>query len=207
MSRPRLIVFAGLPGVGKSAIAEKVARRLGAVWLRVDTVEAAILQAGVSPSFETGLAAYLVARDVAEPHLRAGGAAVVDAVNGVEPARAMWRELAQRCSADLRVIEVRCSDRDEHRRRVEARSSATPPLRMPTWEEVLHREYLPWTEPVLVLDGVRSPEANARTVLRWLASASRTRGAGRPVARARGDAGARVSDGGRSLRNSARRRV
>jgi predicted kinase len=166
--RPRLIVFAGLPGVGKSAIAQEVARRLGAVWLRVDTIEAAILKSGVAQSFETGLAAYVVARDVASEHLRAGGEVVIDAVNGVEPGRAMWRELAQTCPAELHVVEVTCSDRSEHRRRVEARSSATPPLPMPTWEEVEQREYLPWREPVLRLDGLRPSAENARAVLRWV---------------------------------------
>jgi len=37
-----LIIFSGLPGCGKSTVAKIVTQRLGAVYLRVDTVEQAI---------------------------------------------------------------------------------------------------------------------------------------------------------------------
>ena len=164
--RPHLIVLAGLPGVGKSEVARALARRLGALWLRVDTIEASLLRAGIPRSFETGLAAYLAARDLAEEHLRNHGDVVIDAVNGVEPARQMWRDLARNAPADLRVVEVRCEDREEHRRRVEGRVPPTPPLPTPTWEEVLNREYLPWTESILVVDGARPPRSNADRILR-----------------------------------------
>lgn len=166
-SRARLVVFAGLPGVGKSALAQDLAGLLGAVWLRVDTIEASILKAGLPRSFETGLAAYLVARDVAEAHLLLGDDVIIDAVNGVEPAREMWRGLAKGCPASLRVVEVVCRDTDEHRRRVEGRASATPPLPAPTWAEVCAREYVPWAEPVLVVDGGRPVRANLLRIVRY----------------------------------------
>ena len=37
-----LIIFSGLPGSGKSTIARALARRLRAVYLRIDTIEQAI---------------------------------------------------------------------------------------------------------------------------------------------------------------------
>lgn len=37
-----LIIFSGLPGCGKSTIARALAKRLGAVYLRIDTIEQAI---------------------------------------------------------------------------------------------------------------------------------------------------------------------
>lgn len=165
---PRLIVFAGLPGVGKSTLARSVSDRLKAVWLRVDTIEASLLRAGIAHSFETGLAAYLAARDLASDHLGLGRDVVIDAVNGVEPAREMWRELAKQRHAALYVIEVTCSDTAEHRRRVESQPSPTPPLPSSTWDEVLHREYHPWTEPVLSVDGALSPSVNLEKILDYL---------------------------------------
>jgi len=167
---PRLVVFAGLPGVGKSALSREVARALGACWLRVDTIEASLLAAGLPRSFETGLAAYVAASDLAADRLALGGDVVVDAVNGVEEARRMWRELAARAPAALRFVEVSCSDPAEHRRRVESRGRPTPPLPAPTWPEVVAREYQPWSEPRLRVDGIRPVTENVARILRELSA-------------------------------------
>jgi len=164
---PRLIVFAGLPATGKSTLAEGVAGRMNAVWLRVDTIEAALLKAGLPASFETGWAAYLVAHDLGAAHLRLHQDVVIDAVNGVEPARALWEALARRTSARRFVIEVVCSDAREHRRRVESRPDPSPPMRAPTWEEVVRREYRPWMEPILRVDGTLPAEPNVSRIVQY----------------------------------------
>ncbi len=171
--RPRLVVLAGLPGTGKSALARTVAERLGAVWLRVDSIEAALLESGIPRSFETGLAAYVAARSLARDHLTLGQDAVIDAVNGVEEARAMWRSLAAETGAHRFVVEVVLADRAEHRRRVESRGAPTPPLPAPTWEEVERREYLPWDEERLTIDGARPTEENAARVLEYVGAKGR----------------------------------
>jgi predicted kinase len=167
---PVLVVFAGLPGVGKSTLAERLATELGGAWLRVDSVEASLLAAGIPISFETGLAAYIVVQRLARENLRLGRPVVVDAVNGVEPARRMWEDVARELGVRRTVIEVVCSDPAEHRRRVERRPDPTPPLPPPTWDEVRHREYVPWTEPVLTVDGLRPVEENLARIREYLAA-------------------------------------
>jgi len=147
-----LVVFGGLPGVGKTVLSRAVAQELGATWLRVDAIEAAMWRWGIDRAQPTGIAAYAVAHAVADGNLRLGVPVVVDAVNPVEAARAGWRELASAASVPLRVVEVVCSDATEHRRRVQQR---TPDLVLggnPTWDEVIAREYEPWTEPRLTVD-------------------------------------------------------
>ena len=37
-----LVIFAGLPGVGKTAMARELARQIGATHLRIDSIEQAI---------------------------------------------------------------------------------------------------------------------------------------------------------------------
>lgn len=164
----RLIVFAGLPGTGKSTLARMVAECFGAVWLRVDTLEASLLKAGIPQSFETGLAAYIAARDLAAVQLELGRDVVIDAVNGVEPARQMWSDLSKEFHAVRHVIELVCPDEGEHRRRVESRLPPTPPLPGPTWDEVVHREYQTWNEPVLSLDGMKPPKENLGRILDYV---------------------------------------
>jgi predicted kinase len=147
-----LVVFSGLPGTGKSTLARAIVGKLDAIWLRVDVVEAALIKAGLNQSFKTGLAAYIADRDIASDHLSLGRSVVIDAVNGLDVARDDWRSLAYETGADLTFVEVTCSDKLEHRRRVESREPPTPPLPKPTWEEVLSREYAPWAGPILKID-------------------------------------------------------
>ncbi len=75
-----LIALGGLPGVGKSAIAMSLAQRIGAVHLRIDTIEQAMRNAGLTVSEAEG---YLAARDLAQDNLRIGHTVIVDSVNPV----------------------------------------------------------------------------------------------------------------------------
>lgn len=164
--------MAGLPGSGKSALAEDLASALGCAVLSVDPVEAAMWRAGVSRDQPTGLAAYVIVEALAAEQLRLGQTVVVDAVNAVEPAREQWRRLAERTRATLRFIEVRCSDEQEHRRRLEARGRRFDDFPEPTWEAVLdvRMGFAPWLDPRLVIDSMAPRGDNLRIALADLAA-------------------------------------
>jgi predicted kinase len=166
-----LIVFGGLPGVGKTALARAVAEHVGATYVRVDAIEAAMWRAGVTRDQPTGLAAYVVAHAVAEGSMAAGASVVVDAVNPVEVARRGWRDLAHGLSKPLRVVEVVCRDEAEHRRRVESRTADLEAHEVPTWREVEDREYEPWDEPRLTIDTSSATQAECLAqVLSYIAA-------------------------------------
>ena len=99
------------------------------------------------PTHETGLAAYLVAEVVARESLTLGHTVVVDAANYVEQARQMWRDLAQECAAELRWVEVVCSDETLHRQRLAARDRGFDASLEPSWECVRARraDTAPWS--------------------------------------------------------------
>ncbi len=166
---PRLLVFSGLPGTGKSTLSRAVAERLGATWLRIDTVEAAIVESGVPRSFATGVAGYVGAARIARENLEIGQDVVIDAVTAEREGRRLWRDVARETRASRYVIALRLSDAALHRRRVEGRPSPTPPLPAPTWSEVVARAYRPWTEPVLTVEGSAPVEENVRQVLAYCA--------------------------------------
>lgn len=137
-----LIALGGLPGVGKSTIATSLARRIGAVHLRIDAIEQAMRNAGVKVSGPEG---YLVARNLAEDNLRIGHSVIIDSVNPIAITRTYWHATAARVAIDLVEIEVVCSDKRQHRQRVESRVSDVRGLVLPTWQQVLDRRYEPWT--------------------------------------------------------------
>lgn len=146
-----LIVFSGLPGTGKTAIARDLAAKTRAVYLRIDTIEQAIRNADVL-SHDVGLSGYLVANGLALSNLGFGHKVIVDGVNPVAESRESWREIAARAGVPLVDIQVVCSDQAEHRRRVETRQVDVPGLRPPTWESVLNHEYETWDSAPFTVD-------------------------------------------------------
>ena len=164
-----LVAFAGLPGSGKSVLARGVADAIGATYLRIDSIESAIVWA-LMP-FQDNPVGYVVAERIAADQLVAGRDVVADAVNGVAAARAGWLALAARTGAELRFVEVRCGDAAEHRRRVESRAAEMPGQHVPTWEEVLTRRYEPWPRDrpaPLVIDNTGDPAAHIATIVTQL---------------------------------------
>src|ERR1700729_1517903 len=129
-----LIVVAGLPGSGKSTMADDLGRALDCAVLGVDQAEAAMWRAGSSPSGPTHHAAYLVVGALAAEQLALGQQVIVDAVNGPEEARAQWRDLAARMNADLRFIVVECTDDRIFQDRLAHRIRHIEGFPEPTWE-------------------------------------------------------------------------
>jgi predicted kinase len=146
-----LVIFSGLPASGKTAIARELARRLDAVYLRIDSIEQAIrnYRSLGEPLNDLG---YRVAHAIAEDNLRLGRTVVADSVNPLRITRDAWRNVATRAGVRALEIEIRCSDAVEHRRRVETRVSEIPGLKLPAWEEVVSREYEPWDREHFVVE-------------------------------------------------------
>ena len=170
-----LIAMAGLPGSGKSTIAEAAARVLGCAVVSVDPIEAALWTAGIDPAQPTGLAAYVAAEAVAQTQLTLGHTVIVDAVNDAPAARQQWTDLAARSAVSILFVEVFTTDPAEHRRRLETRERGIPGFPEPTWESIQSRRHAfdGWDAPRLRLDSREPVQANARAIADAAGSATR----------------------------------
>jgi predicted kinase len=163
-----LIVFGGLPGTGKTTIAREVARELNAAYLRIDTIEQALRASGTldRPIDDAG---YGVAYVLSEDNLRLGGTVVADCVNPLQITRDAWIGVATRAQARAVEVEIVCSDPQQHRQRVVNRVSDIAGLKLPTWDEVVAREYESWQREHVVLDTAhRSVSDNVNELLQLL---------------------------------------
>jgi len=136
-----LFILSGVPGVGKTTLARALAERLGAVHVRVDTIEQALRAVGGMPVGHEG---YEEAYRVAAAHLRAGRTVIADSVNPIRVTREAWRQVAIDCAVPYQQVEVTCPDPVVHRARVEGRTSDIPGLVLPSWAEVQTRRYEVW---------------------------------------------------------------
>ena len=176
MDRPVLVVVGGLPATGKSTIASRLARLAGAPYVRVDRIEQAVVD--WSPlEHPVGAAGYAVAHALAREQLALGLDVVVECVNPLALTRDPWVGTAAGADAVLVEVEVVCSDPVEHRRRAESRATDVDGLVKPTWDEIVGREYEPWTRPHLVIDSARTPADEAAARIAGAMSSARGLGA------------------------------
>ncbi|MEI8339010.1 MAG: AAA family ATPase [bacterium] len=174
MSNSKLIIICGLPGSGKSTISEALSRKLEIPVFSVDPIESSIIKSGIPKSFETGLAAYLVAETLAAANLQAGNSAIIDAVSGVIEAKQMWQALAKKLGVSLIIIECIVSNKNLHKTRIEERVRGIHGIPEVTWDDVDKREkeYIVWEEEKLILDAVNPLAENIKQVLQYIASRS-----------------------------------
>jgi predicted kinase len=153
-------VVGGLLATGKSTVASALIRQTGFAYVRVDRIEQAIIgSAALRPPL--GPVGYTVAYEVAAEQVKYGVSVVAECVNPLGVTRDAWRAVAADHGARLLEVELICTDQAVHRERVRTREVDIQGLALPSWQQIVDREYEPWDRDHLVIDTATSPSAAA----------------------------------------------
>ncbi len=132
---PTLVIFSGLPGTGKSTLANGLARGLRWSLLRIDDLVLNV-PAEAGPAFWDEKV--LILLTLAETQLSLGLSVMVDSVfMGLDRVHA--QELARKYGAEFRPVYCFVSDEMLWRQRVTQRAEMPQHPAVVTWERILHQ--------------------------------------------------------------------
>jgi len=169
MSSTALVLFSGLPGVGKTALARRVARHLHIPLFAKDRIQSALRVRGLADRKTPD--GYHLMFDLADEQLSLGVSVVLDAVFPMEGFRSAARDIALRNNANFRPIYCYCSDQSVWRERMKGREQYVLNWTPVGWEAVerLQAMYEPWDpETTLFVDSLNNFEDNLVLVVDWI---------------------------------------
>lgn len=146
----KLIIFAGLPGTGKTTIARKLSRELKYFYLRIDSIETPF--STYYPKAGENGEGYEAMINLAYENLLLGHSVIIDAVNPLHISRKMFNQLKENTKSKTVQFELKIKNQIIHKNRVESRKSDIEKLKIPAWNDVMKREYEEWNSE---LDGKR----------------------------------------------------
>lgn len=165
----KLILFSGLPGAGKTSLAQALAKRLKYPLFAKDRLQSQLRALGLTG--RVGKEGYELILDLAEQQLALGVGAILDGVFPLEGYRKDAATIAETHGAEFRVIYCFCSDEQLWQERMQNRRQYVPHWSPVGWDEVLKiRAYFaPWdNDKALFLDAINDFEDNLQQALKWV---------------------------------------
>lgn len=153
------VIFSGLPGTGKSTLADRLAGELKWPILRIDDVVGEIPE---NPGVEFWDSKVAILLGLAEAQLEFGISVVVDSVF-MNTDRHHAQQIARRCGARFRPIHTFVSDEAVWEKRVTARYEALNKKEVATWDRIQYQRghFLEWKPgTALFIDSLDQFEKN-----------------------------------------------
>ena len=165
-----LVVVNGVPGTGKSTIADAIAGALGIPIFNKDHIEASLWRSGITADHDSWQVAEDLLGTLAHEQLKCSRSAILDTVAGRRISRDRWRSIAHELGGAFKPIECICTDEALHRSRIEGRVRGIPGWYELTWDDVerSRSNYEPWDGDRLILDAARPLNENIAAALAYV---------------------------------------
>lgn len=164
-----LVIFSGLPGTGKSTLADRLARELRWPLLRIDDVAGKVPPDADYHFWDEKI---LVLLTIAEEQLKLGISVIADSVfMGADRIHA--QEIATKHGAIFRPVYCFLSDEGLWEKRVSGRLDAARNSDVANWEQIQHQRqwYAAWQPGTgLFIDAIDLVEKNYAKVLEFVIS-------------------------------------
>jgi len=163
----KLIIFSGLPGVGKTTLAKRLARELRFPFICIDDVIGDVPENAGIPFWDSRVAVLL---DVVNTQLELGLSVIAESVF-MNMDRHHAQELARKHNVGFLPIYVFLSDENVWKERVTSRFNELKHPEIATWERIQHqrqrfREWEPGT--ALFIDSLHTVDQNYERVLEFV---------------------------------------
>jgi predicted kinase len=171
----QLVVVSGVPGTGKSTVADGIGRALGCPVFSLDWLMGALTPfGGRQRGTELGDIGDELGTTLAYRQLVLGQSAVLDSPAENLAVRERWQTMARSLGARFRVVHCICSDDAEHARRLTGRVRGIAGWHDGgRWDIVKPRKdaFVAWSgvDDVLELDAMDDPAENLETAI-WFVS-------------------------------------
>ncbi|HJR78745.1 MAG TPA: ATP-binding protein [Anaerolineales bacterium] len=162
-----LVIFSGLPGTGKSTLAEKLARELRWPLLCIDDVVGEIPEHPNMAFWDSKVAILL---GLTETQLKSGVSVIVDSVF-MNLDRNHAQELARKHKARFLPIYVFVSDENVWKERVATRYLEFKKNNIATWEQIQHQRghFRAWEpDTALFIDSLKPIDENYADILAFI---------------------------------------
>ena len=144
----------------RGLLCQALIKKRGFTYIRIDEIEFTIQK--YHNSFEKiGAIGYEVAFSIALSNLKLGNIVIADNVNPVFESRQKWKEVAQKANVKIIEIEVICSDKVEHKKRIETRVSDIEDFKLPSWPSIQTHDYQLRSDRRLVIDTAKLTPENS----------------------------------------------